>query len=274
MPNGTQAAIALQTAARRYCVETHARWCAEYARIVDAGRDRENDGYHYTREARRTFPRYNVVAAILEAVERIDPESLSTVDDARDRLLAAASGDNAFTTAVDDNIQRAAILEEREAFTRFLAGVSDLDLSLVASLPYRRVLSAAESDRMWGDIRRRWKIEDGYWYPVSPSSVTGLIAIDAEAFRAAMPAPVLQKALQDRGLTRVWELREYGPSYQCDLSLFDPVYTGAEGYWSSAELDWIIYASHESSITIGGWLADSVKTSWPNWTDSTWGAAG
>ncbi|WP_330277891.1 hypothetical protein OG205_20795 [Lentzea sp. NBC_00516] len=30
-------------------------------------------------------------------------------------------------------------------------------------------------------------------------------------------------------------------------------------------LDWIAYASHESSVAFGGTLAERLRTSWPSW---------
>jgi len=54
------------------------------------------------------------------------------------------------------------------------------------------------------------------------------------------------------------------------VSLFQPYYNGAEGYWSSDGLDWIIYASHESSVTVGGWLLEEVKQAWSDWNSRIW----
>jgi len=68
----------------------------------------------------------------------------------------------------------------------------------------------------------------------------------------------------------VWELREYGPEYTMDIELLDPIYNLAEGYWSSEQMDWIIYASHESSITVGGWMLDEIKEQWPAWSEYVW----
>lgn len=90
----------------------------------------------------------------------------------------------------------------------------------------------------------------------------------------AFQAPYLQRAvaperlatiLAERGVERVWELREYGREYERDVSEVDPEYDGAEGVWTSPAHDWIVYASHETSITIGGWLLDEVKRQWPEW---------
>jgi hypothetical protein len=47
-----------------------------------------------------------------------------------------------------------------------------------------------------------------------------------------------------------------GPEYEVELRICEPGYRdGGEQYSTSEHADWIVYASHESSITIGGeWL--------------------
>ena len=35
-------------------------------------------------------------------------------------------------------------------------------------------------------------------------------------------------------------------------------------------LVWIIYASHESSVTVGGWLLEEMQAIWPSWQERTW----
>ena len=43
-------------------------------------------------------------------------------------------------------------------------------------------------------------------------------------------------------------------------------FAGNETYWSSRELDWLVYVSHESSIAFTGtWLVEEVKRRWPGW---------
>ena len=51
---------------------------------------------------------------------------------------------------------------------------------------------------------------------------------------------------------RVWELNEsrLDPEYEMDTRLCD--FAGNETYWSSRELDWLVYVSHESSIAFTG----------------------
>jgi hypothetical protein len=67
---------------------------------------------------------------------------------------------------------------------------------------------------------------------------------------------ILRSLLRERGINRIWELREFGDDeYELDLALFLPQYNFAEGYWTSLHSDWLVYASHEASITLAGdWL--------------------
>jgi hypothetical protein len=52
---------------------------------------------------------------------------------------------------------------------------------------------------------------------------------------------------------------------------FEPYYNGAEGLWCDSNFDWIVYASHESSITIGGWLLPEIQAVWSNWQEHLYG---
>ncbi len=54
------------------------------------------------------------------------------------------------------------------------------------------------------------------------------------------------------------------------MQLVEPHYNLAEGIWTSRSLDWIVYASHENSITVGGWMLAEVKRAWPEWECHIW----
>ena len=95
-----------------------------------------------------------------------------------------------------------------------------------------------------------------------------VLALQAEWFRAKVPDDVVCNILARRGIGRVWELHEEGWVCQIDLSLLIPAYKTAEKYWTTGEMDWLIYASHESSITVAGaWLIEAIKEIWPSWQD-------
>jgi hypothetical protein len=266
------ASLALHAAARRYCLERHAYWSQLYSELVRKRGDRQRDGYHYTPEALATFPRYNVLNAIRVELERFDPGKLGDLDDTRGLLILAGE------TAQDDSTQKPicaiderAMAEERSDFCRYLGELNLADLSAIEKLPYRRVLTSAESNAIWSGLQSRWETKKkGYWFPLAECKIPDVVAFKTRGFEEAVAYDRLRETLASRGIGRVWELREYGPEYEEDVALFEPYYNGAEGYWSSGDLDWIIYASHESSVTVGGWLLAELKTLWPAWQAHVW----
>jgi len=265
------ASLALHTSARHYCLDRHAYWCEQYSEIVRKRGDRQPDGYNYTPEALATFPRYNVLNAIRIELERLDPDKLGDVENTKALLvLAGETAENDFTRKPICEIDARAMAEEREAFCRFIAGAEPSDVNDIEGLPYRRVLTVAESHSIWSRIRGRWQMLGGYWYPLAECSLSDVVAFKSNAFDEAVSTGRLRGILSARGIERVWELREYGPEYEEAVAMFEPFYNGAEGYWSSGDLEWIIYASHESSVTVGGWLLQEVKAMWPSWQTHVW----
>jgi hypothetical protein len=265
--------LSLHTAARRYCLQQFTYWCERYSEIVRKEADRQCDGYHYTAEALATFPRYIILKAIRVEIERIDPTELGDLESTRALLILAGEiAEDAFTRSIDEIAQRA-MGEECEAFCRYIGEFTVANLNEVEALPFRRVLTDEESKAIWSGLRGRWQISDHYWYPLAACTLPDVVAFKARAFEEAMPHQRLQGILAARGIERVWELREYGPEYEEDVSLFEPFYNGAEGYWSSGDLDWLLYASHESSVTIAGWLLLSLKGIWPSWQAQVWDGA-
>lgn len=259
----------LHVAARRYCADRFEVWTKEYQRLVAAGGDRR--GPDYTPEAYRTFPRYQVLDAIRTDLERLTGADVVSLDDAREMFaLAGLTAENAFTS-YDEPQAQAAVLAEREEFARFVREVPNAILSAVEPLPYTRVLSPDEAEQVWGSVERVWGLRRReYWYPLAETERSDVEAFQAPYFFRAVTPERLGILLAERGVTRVWELREYGPEYELDASAFEPDYNGAEGLWTSHARDWIIYASHETSITVGGWMLAEVKLEWPEWERHTW----
>jgi hypothetical protein len=212
--------------------------------------------------------RYSILNAILVELEGIPTASLGDLEEARALLILAGE-----IAEAGGRTDEQVIAEEREAFCRYIGSLRQSDLAAVQPLPFRRVLTTAESGRLWTSLRERWKVNAhrGVWYPLSPSAVPGVVAFQQRAFEEVATLDHLRGVLRARGQERVWELREYGPEYEKDVSLFEPGYNGAEGYWSSGELDWIVYASHHDSVTVGGWLLDGLMAVWPSWADHLWG---
>ena len=259
---------ALHTAARRYCMDRISMWHNRYAKLASAGQDREGVIGKYTPEALATFPRYNVLEAILAEIERSVPSDFRSMDEIRDRfLLAGQTAESMFTQPPNEQIALRVMSEERQLFCDYVRGLTSGDLRSVQPLPYQRVLSESESEGLRAKLKGRWRACDGYWHPLSLEDMPpDVIAFQARYFDKEVGAVTFRRILADRGINRVWELREWEPDYEIDLELLDPVHAEVEQYYTSRELDWLVYVSHESSITFAGaWLIKAVQDAWPNW---------
>jgi hypothetical protein len=166
-----------------------------------------------------------------------------------------------------------AMQEERDAFIQFVSTRTEADLSAVEAFPYRRTLGDDEIDRLLAMLKSRWGI-DGEWYPLDRAPDADPPA-DAVAFRARpffdkRLVGALQSMFAATGVERVFELREGGSSasYEIDLALLRPSYNFDEGYWFDRSADWVIYASQDGSVTVGGAsVLASLKSVWHDWSD-------
>ncbi len=62
----------------------------------------------------------------------------------------------------------------------------------------------------------------------------------------------------------IFKLREHGDGYEIPVERAGLTYNGAKGFWTSHDLDWPVYASHESSITFGShWLVEKMRAALP-----------
>jgi hypothetical protein len=223
---------ALHAAARRYLIDRHAKWTARYAEIGHPTSGR------YSEQALDTFPRSNVLAAILEDVEWFRPEDWTTVQAARDDLVTVAgSAENMFTCDPISDVDARAMAEERKLFVRYLNSLEEPQLHDIEPLPYRRVLGEAEAATLRSQLAAAWGIAGGYWYPLDGVERQDVLAFQAPYFRRDLPGSTLHRLIGESGVSRVYELREYGPNYELDLGEMDPEYNGAEGYWCAESLD-------------------------------------
>ncbi|MFG1837062.1 hypothetical protein ACGFH8_01350 [Micromonospora sp. NPDC049175] len=260
-------------ASRRYLKARYEDLRRGYRQLPNDGR--QADGYHYTTEAKQIFPRYNVVAAILVEVERLDPDHLPGIDVLTHALLAAAEAANSpFTTPRQDEVEAGAIADERRLFAanvRRWVAQPDLDID---PLPYRRVLTPEESSAWRTSLQHRWGVRNGWWHPLLSSSVPDdVLVLTGESMWEDDGVDQVRRVLRELGRRRVVEVSEYGADYLLDVGIFAPRYAGAESLWSDERHDWIAYASHEGTVAFGGALSAGLATNWPDvhgWRWSGW----
>jgi hypothetical protein len=260
----------LLNAARLYCMNRHAHWCAKYQAINDQGGARF--GHGYTDKAYDTFPRYNVLDAILIDIERLDSDDLPALENLAELLiLAGHTAQSVFIEKPSSPIESAAIADERQQFAAAIAELASGQIPDVSALPYRRVLSVTEVESLWLRVKARWGTDGSYFYPLAESTDPSLAAFDETAFNKQFPPASLQDILRAQGINRLFELREYGDNnYRLSIDIWEPYYDGAEGFWFTESLDWIMYVSHENTITTGGTLTDAVMKNWPEASMHNW----
>ncbi len=250
-------------------MDNHFYWSKKYSELLSEEKGRLMSDY--SDKALYTFPRYNVLNAILVETERFRPEEFESLEDARNFFkLIANEAQDIFTKPPNEKNSEKAMLEEREKLCKFIDKLKEQDLLSVEPLFYRRVLSEKESDSIWEKLKSRWDIPKWYWYPLAIEKPENIEGFQDTYFEKEVGAEKLQEILRNRGVDKIYEIREDGLAYEFELSIFEPDYNGAEGFWYDVNYDWIIYASHESSITIGGWLLNEVKAVWTNWEERIW----
>jgi hypothetical protein len=274
--------IALHTApARRDCEDRFSEWTQTYAdlqakekfpteKLFKPGRD-------YSQEAYGILPRYRFDKATMIEVERLLPHSNNSPEELRSQLIAASDiAESRLHAELNNEIARQALREELGGYKTYTRALSEEDLLSIAPLPSRGVLTTAERKGLWNQLRMTWDIGKGYWFPLKqgpapPSSLSFHVE-----YIEAIGAPVrLRDALSRRGISRAFEVHEFGPhepDYAIELSIFDPACRwGGEQYCTAAGVDWVVFASHESSITIGGnWLTKMFKEKWPECAQRTY----
>jgi hypothetical protein len=261
--------LALHTAARRFCVDQHYRWSIQYTRLAESGGERAGMGY--TPAAYRLFPRYRLDEAIQMQVEKISGEKLYSLEEARVLILGA--GRHAFASLVQQFYKCSdaliALNEELNAFDEYISGLDTLQLQLIEPLPSRRVLTESESKQLRQTLAARWGV-NGYWYPLAQlDSRVNVIAFHAELWEQRRGTEILLKALEERGIDKCFELLEGPSDYEIDRTLIDPTYRGDEIFITS-DFGWLVYSSHESSISVAGWLANAFRSLWPDWSRITY----
>lgn len=272
---------ALHTAARRYCEGRYADWAQAYSELEA----RENvqienkfkPGWDYSEEAYGIFPRYRFDKATRIEIERLVPHASRNLEELRSLLFRASDiAEERLRAELKNEVALSALTEESNDYKAYIRVLGEADLLYIAPLPFRRVVTAEESNGLRSQLRLLWGVGEGYWFPLKEGPTPpNLLAFHVDYFKAINGVTLLRDGLSRRGIARVFELHEFGPDepdYEIELSILEPAYRwGGEQYCTAQELDWVVYASHESSITIGGdWLTQILKAKWPECTEHTY----
>ncbi len=248
----------LHVAARRYCLERHAAWATTYAEMDRAGAGYNRASGTYSHRARAVFPRYQQLDAMRVELERFEPDAFGSLAVARAALIAACERAAIPNHAVrTDPIAIPAIAEELALLVAYLEAVDDDVLWRVRPLFYRRVLAADEL----AALTARFTATFGTWYGGVCDRKATFAYRTYDLPLAPAPAAILPPVLP----ARVFEWNESDESMLLDTS--ELAFDRSEACWFTADLTWMVYASHEATLTIAGdVLVGAVDERAPAWS--------
>ena len=253
---------ALITAARRYCQENHTYWATRYT----SERTGDDFPYSYTDNDYTLFPRYNVLAAILDQVETLVGQNHLDVMTCQQELVTIGKAANSIFTTGDQNyIARLAMRDERQKFIRFVESLTADDLRAVEPLPYRRRLTDQESKQVRQTLLENWNFKGGYWVPLEDASPKPTVFVMKSTIMES-DYDQIRAMVKKHTAGALFAITEDHSDSEIEFSLFNP--DCYETIYCDRGYDWIIYGSHESTLAFGGnWLLDFIHQLYANRQD-------
>ena len=263
----------LITVAQHYCIDNFAFWSGKYSK-EKSGRNNPYSDNDYN-----LFPRYNVLGAIQQGVEMLvgqnffsietckqalvdigqNSHSIFTINGNDELLLLGESGKFIKSTTRKQNpIAKNAMIEERQKFTDFINSRTTENISDVEPLPYRHRLTDKELLFVREQLLNSWNYDGNYWNPLDKKSPKETVFLMTNNLTTEDCNEIL-KFLISKSNDRIYEVTEDRVDYEIEFDSFDiPLYD--ETIVTDETFEWVIYCSHEDTITFGGsWLVDFVK---------------
>lgn len=238
---------ALITAARRYCKDHYAYWATRYSR-ERTGQDFPE--YTYSDSDYNLFPRYHALAAILGEIEMLVDNAYPDLSVCRDTLIRIGShAESPFTLIEDNAIEKAAILDERNKFNLFIQSITPEELAQVTPLPYRRRLNEEEKEAVQQRLLEQWNYDGEYWDPIVDKSTSEVLFLPKNQLTTADYQAIID-FINSYAAPHLLEATEEGAFTEIAHSEFHP--DCYETMYCDEHYDWLIYGSHEATITFAG----------------------
>ncbi len=136
----------------------------------------------------------------------------------------------------------------------------------------------------WTKLSNRWDIQNKlsdvwgigkhYWYPLTESNKEDLISFESSYIINKEKLSNIKSILLQMGVTEIYEFRENGLLYKIqkinDYNFWDSddYFWNNECFWFNDAMDFIIYISHEETLTFGGEIIiKELKNYWHDWNE-------
>jgi hypothetical protein len=276
-------AAALHTAMRRYCFERLAELRSD---DDDDNLGDDDDAAHRIDETdametvlvrlglrEETTPADWLPAQILDGLlgrlERADPETLTSLDQVEQAVSSAADGALMSVRYGNDEEVEQITAAEVSRFEEAFRAIDRGTLGSVEPLPYRRYLVAYERDRLWVHLDEVYGARRGaYFYPLGGAKPAGPVVVICVPDGAdELFCEVLRAAAESLGAQRVFDLEDGDDGSVFDVELWEPGYFNAvdgEHITFDASCSWLVYASHEQTLTLVGEIVAEVEARIPS----------
>ncbi len=274
----------LHKESRRYCIYHGAFWFNKYSHLfnsVDHRYFRTRNYVEYELEPLNdSLAREKILSTILNEIEKTIPEDFETIKELKKYIVYSC--ENAYIdinsycmhsySSGKEEIMHKAVEEEKEEFKSFIISLNEKRLRYSEPLFYRRVLKNEEAEEIKNRIvesRRNFRRNEDH------SLFGDYFFIDKK-----VTPKILRNILINHGIKKVYEIDTHKEThFEIDVDMFNPYgkvknidtdignpyeRIDREKFFSSSDMDWVIYADHEDYIRIDGkWLIDDIISNVP-----------
>lgn len=253
----------LITSARHYCIDNYRFWVEKYSK--------ETSGHNnpYSDNDYNLFPRYNVICAILQGVETLvgqnftsfetckqelvkmgeNSHSIFTIDSNKDLHLLGESGQYKSVVGRNNPIESNAMNEERKKFVEFVSSTTIENISEVEPLPYRHRLTDTEMLSVRKQLLKHWNFDGNYWNPIDDKSPKETVFLMEDNLTDEDRKKIVDYLISNSN-ERLYVVTEDRIDYEIEFDSFEiDLY---ETIVTDKTFEWVIYGSHEETITFGG----------------------
>ncbi len=218
-------------------------------------------------QTRQDAIRSQFYITLLAAIECLPVMSL-TLRESKEALVALALETSAGDTA--DRFAMRVVEKSRQKFIAYFDSRTPAELLHVEPLLYRLVPREAAFRDVWRRLYERWGIHACWFLHINPETTPGpVIEFYTDDLFRHFGAEGIRTILHTHGITQVWEISAWNSENNAvrDLAQVE-FFHGYEHFWTAEPIDWLIYISHEDTMTFAGdWLVAAIFAAWPGWSE-------
>lgn len=119
-------------------------------------------------------------------------------------------------------------------------------------------------------MRDKWNAGYSYWIPLNEGEQSNIIYFPQDYFIENFGLQKLEECLSSLNIKICYQISEqesFNEDFEISVNEIVPFKSNVtEKYYCTDTLDWLIYFSHENTVTVGGIdLINTIKANWSNW---------